>query len=61
MEYWWIVVGDSDRNKLFSIRRVSFVRELKTKLKFKTPEAGEYELLVYLICDSFVGCDQQVG
>ncbi len=52
-------MGDSERNKLIAIRRVSFVRQLKSKLKFKKPEPGKYSFLVYLISDCWVGCDQQ--
>lgn len=58
-EYWWVVLGDSERNKLFSIKRVTFARDMKTKLKFKKPDAGKYSLQVYLISDTWVGCDQQ--
>lgn len=54
------MVGDSDKNKLFAIKRVTFVQELEATLKFKSPDPGSYKLLVYLICDSYLGCDQQV-
>lgn len=59
-EFWWIVVGDPEKNKLFYIKRVTFAQNFNTLIKFKSPDAGNYKLLVYLICDCFVGCDQQV-
>jgi pre-mRNA-splicing helicase BRR2 len=58
-ECWWIVVGDSEKNKLFALRRVTFAKELETRLKLKSPEPGRYTLLVYLISDSYIGCDHQ--
>jgi pre-mRNA-splicing helicase BRR2 len=60
-ESWWIVVGDSSKNKLFIIKRVTFAASFSTKLKFQLPEPGEYSLLVYVICDSYLGCDQEVN
>lgn len=53
-------MGDPEKNKLFYIKRVTFAKNFNSLLKFKSPDAGKYKLLVYLICDCFIGCDQQV-
>lgn len=29
------------------------------KLDFVAPEPGEYDYMLYLICDSYLGCDQE--
>jgi pre-mRNA-splicing helicase BRR2 len=32
----------------------------KVKLEFTAPEdRGDYNLVLYLMCDSYVGCDQE--
>lgn len=56
-EYWWIMIGDSDRNLLFRLKRVEFLGSWTSKLAFKITEPGQYKLTVYLICDSYIGCD----
>jgi pre-mRNA-splicing helicase BRR2 len=58
-ENWWIVVGESSENKLHTIKRVNFVQTLETVLKFDAPSVGKHQVIVYLICDSYVGCDQE--
>jgi len=58
-ENWWIVIGESSENKLHTIKRVNFVKELEVSLKFDAPDIGKHELIVYLICDSYIGCDQE--
>ena len=45
-------------NKLYAIKRVTFGSKTKVELKFLAPSPGEYELTLYCICDSYVGCDQ---
>ena len=35
-----------------------FGAKVKVELKFVAPGPGEYELTLYCICDSYVGCDQ---
>lgn len=45
-------------NKLYAIKRVNFGAKVKVELKFVAPGPGEYELTLYCICDSYVGCDQ---
>ena len=57
-EFWWVVIGDKKTNKLFTLKRISFAQQAKAELRFLAPDAGTHELTIYLICDSYIGCDQ---
>jgi pre-mRNA-splicing helicase BRR2 len=57
-ENWWIVVGEESVKSLYAIKRVTIGRSLDTKLEFVVPTAGEHELTLYLMCDSYAGVDQ---
>ena len=65
-ELWWVLIADDKQNKLYASQRVSkpFVRggggtEVVSKFSSEgvdtTQETGS--LKVYLVCDSYVGCD----
>jgi len=59
-ESWWLVVGDPKNNKLIAIKRVSLAHRSRVKLEFAAPEdAGDYKYLLYFMCDSYMGCDQE--
>jgi len=58
-EFWWIVIGEPSVNKLHTIKRVNFVQKIETELRFDAPENGLHNLVVYLISDSYIGCDQE--
>ncbi|CAJ2650466.1 unnamed protein product [Trifolium pratense] len=61
-EGWWLVVGDTKTNMLLAIKRVSLQRKLKTKLEFPVPsDAGKKSYVLYFMCDSYIGCDQEYG
>ncbi len=61
------MIGIPKSNKLVSIKKLTNFkaqREISTKLKFMVKAAeGErakaVEYKVYLICDSYIGCDQE--
>ena len=60
IEGWWVVIGNASNNSLLSIKRVNLVKSQKVKLQFLAPEeAGDYNLKLYLISDSYMGCDQE--
>jgi pre-mRNA-splicing helicase BRR2 len=61
LESWWLIVGDPGQNSLLFIKRVNSVgRRTRTKLNFAAPaEAGDHDLKLYLISDSYMGCDQE--
>ncbi|KAG0472873.1 hypothetical protein HPP92_014730 [Vanilla planifolia] len=59
-EGWWLVVGDSSNNQLLAIKRVSLQRRAKVKLVFAVPkDVGKKSLVIYFMCDSYLGCDQE--
>lgn len=58
MENWWLVVGDESTKNLLAIKRITIGKKLETKLEFVPTRIGEQELTLYLMCDSYVGVDQ---
>lgn len=59
-EGWWLVVGDPNNNTLLSIKRIALIKDTKVKLEFTAPEMpGDYNLVLYLMCDSYLGSDQE--
>mmetsp|Transcript_21253 Transcript_21253/g.29469 ORF Transcript_21253/g.29469 Transcript_21253/m.29469 type:complete len:287 (-) Transcript_21253:196-1056(-) len=59
-ESWWLVIGEPKHNKLIAIKRVSLARRSRVKVEFNAPEAvGKYKYLLYFMCDSYMGCDQE--
>jgi pre-mRNA-splicing helicase BRR2 len=59
-EGWWLVVGSKSKNTLLAIKRVLLTARARTKLEFLAPEeAGEHELVLLLMSDSYAGCDQE--
>ena len=59
-EGWWIVVGDTSNNTLLSLKRVNLKHKLVVQLEFAAPdEPGDYDLTLFCMCDSYMGCDQE--
>lgn len=59
-EGWWIVIGDPATKTLLAIKRVTLAHRLTAKLDFIAPKAGHHNLKVYLMSDSYNGCDQEL-
>ncbi|KAI8977390.1 Sec63 Brl domain-containing protein [Mycotypha africana] len=59
-EGWWIVVGDPETKTLLAIKRVTLQQQLTVALDFIAPKAGQHTLKVYLMSDSYNGCDQEL-
>jgi pre-mRNA-splicing helicase BRR2 len=60
-ESWWLVIGDMSNNTLMSLKRVSFRAKQSFALEFLAPEqAGDYDLTLFCMCDSYLGCDQEM-
>ncbi|KAI9830786.1 MAG: DEIH-box ATPase [Phylliscum demangeonii] len=57
-ENWWVVVGDEASKTLLAIKRVTIAKKVEMKLEFVVPSPGEHQLKCYLMCDSYVGVDQ---
>jgi pre-mRNA-splicing helicase BRR2 len=65
-EQWWVIVGRPKLNKLLAIKKVTnfkAVAETQVKLNFVVKaeggDQGKIDYKVYLICDSYIGCDQE--
>ena len=58
MENWWLVLGDESTKNLLAIKRVTIGKKLETRLEFVPTRVGEQELTLYLMCDSYIGVDQ---
>ena len=58
MENWWLVVAEEKTRSLLAIKRVTIQKVLDIKLEYVVPSAGEHELTLYLMCDSYLGVDQ---
>lgn len=56
-EVWWILVGERKSNKLYSIKRISIRDKYNFSLQIETTAPGDIQLSIYLICDSYIGCD----
>lgn len=59
-EGWWIVIADPATKTLLAIKRVTLQHRLTVKLDFIAPKAGHHTLKVYLMSDSYNGCDQEL-
>lgn len=59
MENWWLVVGDDKSRSLLAIKRVTIGRELNVRLEYTIPAAGEHNLKLFLMSDSYIGVDQE--
>ena len=57
---WWLVVGDPASRQLLVIKRVTVTKSLAVKLEFTLPK-GTHSLKLYVICDSYVGADHDIG
>ena len=57
-EAWWVVIGEESTKTLLAVKRVTVKKKLELKLEFVVPSMGRKELKCYLMCDSYVGVDQ---
>eukprot|EP00592_Proboscia_alata_P006048 CAMPEP_0194352806 /NCGR_PEP_ID=MMETSP0174-20130528/1245_1 /TAXON_ID=216777 /ORGANISM="Proboscia alata, Strain PI-D3" /LENGTH=2344 /DNA_ID=CAMNT_0039121105 /DNA_START=159 /DNA_END=7193 /DNA_ORIENTATION=- len=59
-ESWWVVVGDTKTNALYSLKRITLDVKQSVKLEFIAPEeAGDYDLTLFCMSDCYIGCDQE--
>jgi pre-mRNA-splicing helicase BRR2 len=58
MENWWLVVGEESSKTLLAIKRITIGRTLNLRLEYTVPTAGDHELKLFLMSDSYVGVDQ---
>jgi pre-mRNA-splicing helicase BRR2 len=58
-EGWWIVIGDTNTNNLFSLKKVGLKLQQTVTLEFLAPDPGDYNLTLFCMSDSYLGCDQE--
>jgi pre-mRNA-splicing helicase BRR2 len=62
-EEWWLLVGDAKQNILYGIKRFTLARRAQVKIDFELPNdlssIDALQLKLYLMCDSYLGCDQE--
>lgn len=58
-EGWWLVIGDPKSKYLLAIKRVHFQSKYELSLDFKPEISGKQELVLYFMCDSYIGVDQE--
>ena len=46
---------------LLSIKRLTLQQKAGVKVEFAAPSSGRYNYVLYLMCDSYLGCDQEYG
>jgi pre-mRNA-splicing helicase BRR2 len=58
-EGWWLIVGDPKTKSLLAIKRVQFQLNHKLSLDFTPEIAGQQDFVLYFMCDSYLGVDQE--
>ena len=62
-EGWWLVVGEPETKTLLAVRRITLQQRQTVNLAFDVPESklGPLSCKLYLMCDSYMGADQEFG
>lgn len=55
-EFWWVIVGDKKNNKVLATKRTLIKGKTEFKVSFEYNQVEK--VIVYALCDSYVGCDQ---
>ena len=59
-ENWWLVVSEHKTKSLLAIKRITIARKkTELRLEFVVPSPGKKDLTLSLLCDSYVGVDQE--
>jgi len=59
-EGWWLVIGEPSRNELLTIKRIAIKKSSERfSLQFNAPPQGAHKLTISLMCDSYLGADQE--
>jgi hypothetical protein len=56
---WWILVGNVETNKVYSLKKTFFKSSLRREFQFSRLPA-DAKVDVFLVSDSFIGIDQMV-
>lgn len=61
-ESWWVVVGEPATRQLYGIQKLAISKEEQhVDLEFSVPTAGEHELSIWCMCDSYLDADKEVS
>lgn len=58
-EGWWVVLGDPSNDELHALKRVSLRSSATCSLAFQAEPEAASRMALFLVCDSYVGLDQQ--
>lgn len=60
-ENWWVVLGETSSNKLYGIKRITISKpHQEINLQFTIPDAGEHNVSIWCMCDSYYDVDREV-
>ena len=60
-EGWWLVAGQPASNALLAVKRVAIgsAAAARASLDFAAPRPGGGPVVLFFMCDAYVGCDQE--
>ena len=60
-EGWWLVAGQPSTNALLAVKRVAIgsAASARASLDFAAPRPGGGPVVLFFMCDAYVGCDQE--
>jgi len=60
-EGWWLVAGQPATNALLAVKRVAIgsAASARATLDFAAPKPGGGPVVLFFMCDAYVGCDQE--
>uniref|UniRef100_A0AC35TM19 Helicase ATP-binding domain-containing protein n=1 Tax=Rhabditophanes sp. KR3021 TaxID=114890 RepID=A0AC35TM19_9BILA len=58
-EGWWVVIGEPSANAIHYIKKITFNKHYAGHISFEAPTEGIHQMKMYLICDSYLGADQE--
>lgn len=58
-EGWWIVLGNPVTDELYALKRTSFGQRASFKLDFQAAGYEMQNVTLYVMCDSYLGMDQE--
>lgn len=60
-EGWWLVAGQPASNALLAVKRVAIgtAASARASLDFAAPKSGGGPVVLFFMCDAYVGCDQE--
>ena len=59
-EGWWVVLGNPKADELCALKRVSFGSHTTFSLSIQASQQDLGSLKLYLMCDSYLGMDQEI-